>query len=348
MKSILIIRPSAIGDVVMASPMIRVLREAYPGARIVWLAEPAVVDLLRANPELDRIIVWPKGCWRQWLRQGKLLALAKDVRRLAREMRQEHFDLALDAVGLLKSRLLTRLSGARQRIGFQSKEPGRLLMSKIISKGPDSDQMSSEYRFLMESLGLPPGDFHPHIAISDEDRHKAQEVLQSNGLQDRFAVICPFTTRPQKHWFDERWVELAGQITEQLGLPVAILGGPGDIPGSQRICTMAGGTIHDLSGKTSLAQTAAIVSRCSLLVGVDTGLTHMGTAFDRPTIALFGATCPYRQTPNSLTRVLYEKFPCSPCRRSPTCDDQFPCMQAHNAEQILDVARELLQSETAL
>jgi heptosyltransferase-1 len=343
MKSFLVIRPSAIGDVVMASPMIRVLRKAYPKAKIVWLAEPAVVDLLKADPDLDRVIIWPKSQWRTWLLQGRLIAFWRDMLRLRRELRQERFDLALDGVGLLKSRFLARLSGAREKVGFESKEPGRWLMTRVIGKGPRSDRMSSEYRFLMEHLGLPPGDFHPRIFVSDQDRQAAGEILKKCGLYGRYAVLCPFTTRPQKHWFEDRWAALSRRVEADLGLPVAILGGPGDREGSRRICALGGNDIRDLTGKASLSQAAAIIQNCSLLIGVDTGLTHMGTAFDRPTLALFGATCPYRLTANPLTRVLYEKLPCSPCRRSPTCDNQYPCMQAHTVEKVLGVARDLLQ-----
>ncbi len=240
--SILIIRPSAIGDVVMASPMITVLREAYPEARLVWLADPQVRELLEANPALDQVILWSKAQWRQLLRKGRLYTLAREIWRFARALRRERFDLALDAQGLLRSRLLAWLSGARERIGFASREPGRFLMSRIVSKGPESKHMSSEYRHLMTELGLHPGAFAPSIATAPKDRQAAQDLLREIG--DDFVVFAPFTTRPQKHWVEKRWGELARRIYERFGLPVVILGGPGDAKASGRIRSNTGGALR--------------------------------------------------------------------------------------------------------
>ncbi len=344
MRSILIIRPSAIGDIVMASPMIRTLRAAYPKARLVWLAEPQVVELLRHHPDLDEVIVWPKNRWRQLLREGKLLSLRREVAGLRHELRRCRFDLALDAVGLLKSRLIAKLSGARERIGFVSREPGGFLMSKVIPRGPSSKAMSSEYRFMMEHLGLDPGEFRPSLVLAGEDEAAAARLRQARGL-DRYAVLLPFTTRPQKHWFEERWADLARRVRERFDLVPLLLGGPADLAASRRIVQMSGTAIENLTGETTIAQTAALVRHSSLAIGVDTGLTHMGTAFRRPTIALFGATCPYLETPSPQTRVLYHPHPCSPCKRSPTCAGDFTCMQAITVDEVLQTAASLLARE---
>ena len=340
--SILIIRPSAIGDVVMASPMIKVLREAYPEARLVWLAEPQVRDLLSANPQLDEVIIWPKGKWRDLLKRGRLLVLAREIRKLAAALRREKFDLALDVQGLLRSRLLAWLSGARERVGFESREPGRFFLTRVVSRGSGDKRMSSEYFNLMEALDLSPGDFRPEVALSDSYREEAARILRGVGIAGKYAVICPFTTRPQKHWFEERWAALALEIETRFGFPVVVLGGPGDAEGSRRIQSLTGGKAHALAGKSTLGQSAAFVASCELLVGVDTGLTHMGTAFSRPTVALFGATCPYLTTSSPRTRVLYDRQSCSPCRRNPTCEGEFTCMKAITVGQVLDVSRELL------
>ncbi len=97
-----------------------------------------------------------------------------------------------------------------------------------------------------------------------------------------------------------------------------------------------------MAGETSLSQAAALISRARLLVGVDTGLMHMGIAFAVPTIAIFGSTCPYLDTGRDNTRILYKALDCSPCRRRPTCDGRFDCMQEIGVEEVLGNARELL------
>jgi heptosyltransferase I len=340
MKRILIIRPSAAGDIVMASPMIRTLRRSFPEARIVWLAEPSMADLLH-HPELDGVIFWDKGRWRQMLKGGRLLALFREIRSLRRQLRSERFDLVLDAQGLLRSRVLARLSGATRRVGFDSREPGRFLMTEIVSRGPGARRMSSEYRHMMETIGLSVDDFFPELAVKAEDADAMGDRLRAAGIDDGYAVICPFTTRPQKHWFADRWAALAGEIRKRMGLPVVMLGGPNDVSAARSIAIAAENALHDLTGATTLGQSMAVLQDAALIVGVDTGLTHMGTAFGRPTAALFGATRPYLETGRETTAVIYHPRECSPCRRRPTCSGEFDCMAAISVDEALTTVLEI-------
>lgn len=343
MKRILIIRPTAMGDIVMASPMIEVLRRAYPEGHLAWLVDPGLAVLLRDHPGLDEVIPWSKAEWEKLLHGGRWLALTRAVWRLARELRRRRFDLALDVQGLARSRLLAWLSGARERIGFTSKEPGGFLLTRLVSRGPDSDRMSSEYRYMMEILGLDPGTFAPHLAVAEGDRQAAAALLRDAGVVGDYAVLAPFTTRPQKHWFADRWAVLAARIEKDLGLSPVILGGPGDAAAGEAIAREGGGATRSLAGRSPLAVSVAVVAGATLVVGVDTGLTHMGSAFARPTVALFGATCPYRETPSPLTRVLYHYLPCSPCKRTPTCDGRYDCMVALTVDDVTRAASELLR-----
>ncbi|MFZ0612842.1 MAG: glycosyltransferase family 9 protein [Desulfobacterales bacterium] len=344
MKRILIIRPSAIGDIVMASPMIRVLRNSWPQATIAWLADPSVKCLLDHHPALDEVICWSKGYWRQLARQGRLVRLGAEIRTFSKELRQRRFDLALDAQGLLRSRLLAWMSAAATRIGFASKEPGRHLMTRIVSRGPNSKEMSSEYRHLMLTLGLAPGPFAPEIALSPADSAAARRIRAGQGFANGYAVICPFTTRPQKHWIEARWAETTARLATQFNLAVALLGGPQDAAAARRIVGRSGVGITDLTGKTTLGQAAALVEQAALVIGVDTGLTHLGTAFKRPTIALFGATCPYLSTVNRGTIVVYNRLTCSPCKRKPTCAGRYDCMKAIGTADVLQAVHGLLES----
>jgi heptosyltransferase-1 len=344
-RRILVVRPSAIGDVAMASPILPVLRGAFPEAEICWLLEPHIVDVLKSNPCLDRIMVWPKGAWLKLWKSGRLMELLRQMWAFARDLRRERFDLALDIQGLLRSRLLARCSGAPVRIGFDSKEPGRFLMSRIVSRGADSDRMGSEYLHMMKELGCSPGLFHPCLDVDGRDADVALAELGSAGIVSRFLAIAPFTTRQQKHWFEDRWAELAGTTASTLGMQVVVLGGPGDRDAAARICAEAGAGVLSLAGKLTLAQSMAVIRECTLLVGVDTGLTHIGPAFERPTIALFGATCPYLLTSRTNTVVLYHKQPCSPCRRSPTCDGKYMCMQDVTVAEVLECIDRLLPKD---
>ncbi|MGM0677491.1 MAG: glycosyltransferase family 9 protein, partial [Pseudomonadota bacterium] len=155
-------------------------------------------------------------------------------------------------------------------------------------------------------------------------------------------VACPFTTRPQKHWVESAWGRLAVRLQEQFGTRLVLLGGPGDREAAERIAAQAGDAVDNRVGETSLTEAAAVISRAHLLVGVDTGLTHMGPAFNVPTVALFGSTCPYLDTGRDNTVVIYHDLPCAPCKRNPTCQGRFDCMTGITVDEVLGKVDALL------
>ncbi len=334
---ILIIRVSAIGDVVFASPLIKALRRTYPEARLSWLVEPAAAGLLQHNPDLDEVIVWPRAHWRRLWRERKWSALRSEVGRFVRELRARRFDLAIDVQGLLKSALWAWLTGAKQRIGLGAKEGGQWLMTQVVSRDVVSNRIGAEYLHLAQELKLDVGNFAMDLALSEEDEHTARALAPS----DRYAVICPFTTRPQKHWVEARWSGLAQALTTRLGMPVVMLGGPADVEAASRI-TAGNVDIVDRAGHCSLTQSAALIKHASLLVGVDTGLTHMGIAFNVPTVALFGSTCPYLDTTRPNASVIYHALECSPCRRNPTCGGDFTCMKSISIDEVVGAGETMM------
>ena len=341
-RRILLVRTSAIGDIVFASPLVAALRRAYPDAYIAWLAQPECRTLLEHHPGLNEVIDWPKGQWHRLWQQRRLRDLAGEINAFRQLLRSRRFDLALDLQGLLKSGLLTRMSGARERIGLGSREGSRHLMTRAVPRGGNSKRIGSEYLYLAETLGLPVRDFPMEIHYGSQEADFARELIENERLNGGYAVLCPFTTRPQKHWFEPRWAELADRVQEELGLRAVLLGGPADQEAAVRIRGLAAGEPIDLAGRTTLLQAAAMIDRSALLVGVDTGLAHMGIAFGRPSLLLFGSTCPYLDTTRPSARVLYHRMDCSPCKRKPTCDGAFTCMKSIEVDEVLAAASELL------
>jgi heptosyltransferase-1 len=342
-RRILLVRLSAIGDVVMATPLIGALRRSYPGAYIAWLVEPAAAGLLRHNPDLDEVIVWPRGEWRELRRAGRHAAWLGAVRDFARGLRRRRFDLAIDAQGLLKSAWWARLSGARVRIGLGSREGSRWLMTRVIREEGDGARIGSEYLHLARALGLAIDGFGMNVALGQADEAWARDWAGRTGP---YAVFCPFTTRPQKHWFEERWIELAEAVKTRFGLTPVLLGGPGDREAAARM-RAASPLLASEAGELTLARSAALIRHAACLVGVDTGLTHMGVAFGIPTVALFGSTRPYTDPARANARVLFEPLECSPCRRRPTCGGQFTCMRVLEVEAVAGTLGGLLAGGTA-
>ncbi|MDQ9170795.1 glycosyltransferase family 9 protein [Oxalobacteraceae bacterium R-40] len=344
MKRILIVRTSAIGDVVFASPLAHALRQRYPEAHIAWLIEPGLDALIENDPAIDERIIWPKSEWKALWRDGRRLELLRRVLAFRRLLRSKRFDAVLDLQGLLKSGLLAWMTGASRRIGLGSKEGSQYLMTEVVPRGGDSARISSEYLHLAQHLGLPVDDFMPVLHVSAEVEARTLERLAEHGLAPgKYAVFAAFTTRPQKHWFADAWRSLAPLLLRQTGLTPLLLGGPGDVDAA---ADLARGekSIVNMVGKTRLDETVAIIKHAGAVIGVDTGLTHMGIAFDVPTIALFGSTCPYTNTGRSSARVIWLNLPCAPCKRNPTCGGAFTCMRDITPQRVaneLDMALRL-------
>ena len=338
MTRILVVRLSAIGDVVMASGLIPALRARHPDAHLAWLVEPAAAPLLAHNPRLDEVIVWPRGEWLALWREHRYAELWRRLRAFRRGLRERRFDLVLDTQGLLKSAVWGWLSGAPRRISLIGHEHSHRLATERVVPPPDEGlrPIGAEYRHLARHLGAPAGSFRMDLAVGSAPRERARARLPAT----RYAALCPFTTRPQKHWFEDRWQALAVRLLAA-GLTPVLLGGPDDREAAARIAAGVPGLLN-LAGALKLDETVAAIEGAALLVGVDTGLTHMGTALGVPTVALFGSTVPYRDpcTPHSV--VLYEQLACSPCRRHPTCGGRYDCMRAFEADRVADTAMALL------
>lgn len=344
-QRILIIRLSALGDVVMASGLITALQARFPQAQLSWLCEPAAAPLLQHNPRLTKVLVWPRPLWRQMWREGRWHALWTALRAFQTQLRQERYDLVLDAQGLLKSGLCAWLTRAPRRVSLIAREGSRLLVHERVVPPPEGSAMiSSEYRYLARYLGAQDADFRLDLAVGKEARRRAEHIMTDAGAAGPVVVLCPFTTRPQKHWFESYWVELAAALRRH-GLTPMMLGGPADQVAAERIAQQ-GVPIVNLVGQLKLDESVAAIARSELLIGVDTGLTHMGTALGLPTVALFGSTRPYLQTGLPSTVVMYDALPCSPCRRHPTCNGRYDCMRQLTVSRVLDTALSLYQGRT--
>ena len=340
MKRILIVRPSAIGDVVFASPLSASLRKTYPDAYIAWLAEPHIAGLLAADPNLNAVIPWPKSEWKTLWKQKHFWQLGQAVRQFKRTLRSHHFDTALELQGLLKGGILAWLSGAPERISLGGREASDLLATKTYPRAGLPGKMGSEYLFLAEQLGLNTEDFFPHLHFDSATISATRQLQAEHGLSSKpYVVLAPYTTRPQKHWVNYYWSELIGALLAEGYTPV-VLGAQENCSDAQALVSGLAGAV-ELTGKTTLSEAAALIESAALLVGVDTGLTHMGAAFCTPTVAIFGSTCPYREAGRGNFRVLWSGRSCAPCRRHPTCHGAYSCMFDITPAQVMEAIRVL-------
>jgi len=172
------------------------------------------------------------------------------------------------------------------------------------------------------------------VPVGDEERAFAEAFYQKQDLRsDRTVAFCPATSWAIKHWFNDHWAGLADILWRDFGIRAILFGSHADIPLAEDIMRLSSAPIASAVGKTTLKQAAGLMERCLAVVGVDTGLLHIGVALDRPSVGLFG---PHRwkslvQKPNFIW--LAKDFPCSPCRRKPTCEN-IDCMRAITPDDV--------------
>jgi heptosyltransferase I len=347
MKKILIVRLSAIGDVVMSTSILAGLRQAWPGAQFHWLTEDMGGEVLRGNNDLESVIVLPRKRWEKLLRERHYLTFLSEMRQKRREVRAIGADVTIDAQGLLRSALWTKMSGAPMRVGLRSHEGGQFFMTEVVKveRNP-TGRMCNEYRCLLEHFGLPGTPFSMSLRPTDESRAEAFRLIPDGAKRPVF--FYPFTTRVQKHWFNDRWSALASLVVHRMGREVWILGGPSDEEPAREIAKSSGvgEFVKVVAGRDSnLVQKMGLVERAAAGVGVDTGLSHMSLGLGTPTVVLFGSTCGYTDTNPLPGIVLYEKMPCSPCRRHPTCNGDITCMKKISVNAVFAALEKLTENK---
>lgn len=325
-RRILIIRLSALGDVVFATTLLHGLRKAFPAAEIDWLVQPEFAGLLRSQPAIHQVRTWQRREWSALLRAGRWLALWRAIRRFRAELRARDYDWVIDAQGLFKARLLAWLAGGRFRVGPPSKEPGGFLMHAMLEKPGGDLRMGWEHRAYLRQL----------VGVEGEAPQLSRpEGAPQPAVAAAAIALVPFTTRPQKHWPEAHWVELIRRL-HGAGHPLILLGGPADRAAADRILAAlpAGIVVDDRVARTSIVEALQIIADSRAVIGMDTGLTHMGIACDRPTVAIFGSTLPYRDGGRAPMSVEWLGLDCSPCKRRPTCGGAFTCLVELRPERI--------------
>lgn len=346
-KNILIVRLSAIGDVLHCSPLARALREQYPAARISWLVGDKSKDILLGNPFLDEIVVWDKDAWRKLLTTD-LSAAYRSMRILAKTLQHERYDLVVDVHGQLIPGLITWQSGAPLRAGFSNaKELAPLFYNRKAKRKYDLP-ITQQYLGVMAALGI----FEYNrtgmiMPVAPENHEKAASLWQKHkiGATDKVIVLNPATTWMTKCWPPDYFAQLGNYLLQETGIKILLTGAKSDIPLTSQIRAKISGDVVDLAGSTSLKDFAAIAQKCALCVTGDTGPLHIAAAVGTPTLSLFGPTDPQVYMPLGEQHAsLLTPATCRLCRKR-KCD-KFICMEQIEPQMVYQEAMKLLRRNT--
>ena len=284
LQRVLIVKLGSLGDIAHALPLADALRAALPRTYLGWAVKSGLADLLQGNPNLDAV----------YRLEGKSIGA---VLSLGRTLRAERFDAALDAQGLFVSGVVARLSGVGLRVGLdRNREGNALWLTHPVVPAKGRVHITQALLGFCEALGLPRLSPRPQAYLAQGEAARAEELLADGNAGPRIGFIVGAST-PDKAWPQERWAELARLAAAQGAWPI-LLGGPAEVETASAIMREAGGAVRlDLTGKTPLRVLAATLARCAVVVGGDSGPTHLAVAVGTPVVGLYGVTDPARTGP---------------------------------------------------
>lgn len=288
-RSICLIKPSALGDVVQTLPVVESLAQHFPAAHITWVIREELADLVRGHAAVAEILMMPR---RPSLRAWGLLL---------RTLRSRRFDWCLDLQGLLRSAAMTMATGAPVKIGYETAREGSHLTVHGLVPGTDRPTPPAiRNRRFLEWLGLSGNLESSGIALSNMDREFAMANL-ANLPRPLFAIQCGAQWET-KRWPVEKFSRLAVRAIETWGGGIVLLGSPGERPlvaelerSVRESCP--GASLANLSGRTTLKQLAAVLEHTDFLISNDSGPLHLADAHGLPSLGLFTCTDAIRSGP---------------------------------------------------
>jgi heptosyltransferase-1/heptosyltransferase-2 len=339
-NKILIIKPSSLGDVATTLPLLCDLRSAHPHAQIDWLLHPAFNALVEKHDALHALLPFDRKKLGAWFYKPSSF---KALRRLLRTLRKTKYDAVIDAQGLLRSAIFTRLTSAPIRIGFgDAREAAPLAYTHKVWLPEGGKKMLAVDR--MRALGKPlhtlpqtPAEFR--LPLQPAAVEKAAALLPA----DDFVTVIPGARWNTKRWPLDRYTQIVQNLLAQ-GDTVLLLGSPDEQP----LCDQIEAALHskssallNLAGKTDLATMSALLARTRLLIANDSGPLHVAAALATPAVALYGPTNPAFVGPHGqLQNVLRHDVPCFPCRHR-DCSHH-SCMNGLTTDAVWQKTTELL------
>lgn len=336
-RNILVIKLRHIGDVLLSTPVLRALREAYPDAQLTMLVNRGTEGILAHNPDVSEVLCIEKGSWDAQLR-------------FVQALRRRAFDCVIDLTDGDRSAVISLATGASIRVGFNAEHRWRGLLYSAVATPRPTDQHRVEYDLCaLRHLGLDPKPGTPVLHVSQSEEVVVETWLREAGLPSSkeappLLLLQPGARYSLKVWPHERFVELADRLAERFSCRILLGGDQREREIAEQIARKMRDAPKVVAGKFSLLQFAALVKRCALFVGNDGGAMHIAAAMGTPVVALFGPTYPRRWGPRGgPAQVIYKGLDCRACYH-PTClrgDDS--CMQQITVDEVFAAASRMLE-----
>ena len=345
---ILILRLSAVGDVVRTLPAVKALKEHTPSSAFTWIVEEPSQAFLESQTEIDEVILFPRRRWTKGIKSlGGMWRTIREMVRFIIDLRKRRFDVVLDFHGILKSGLLSFLSGSPKRIGYDRKstKEWNFLFSNVKVKLP-KERISRFQRnlTLLQGIGLEVKEFNYKLHIPLKDQQYVESFFKNGSapLQRPLIAIHPGTSPKAifKRWMPDQYAQLADRLVLESNASILFTWGVEELEWVKRIQKkMKEPSL--LGPKTeSLTQLGEVYRHCDLYIGGDTGPMHIASLMGIPAVVIYGPTDPIENEPFWNHIKVRKDVGCSPCHEY-SCRE-LVCIKTISADEVFKATREIL------
>lgn len=347
-KKFLVIRLSAIGDVIRTLPAIKALKEYLPSCSITWITEEPSISLLKIQPEINEVILFPRRRWTEGIRSIKtLIRTLYEMYDFVSIIRKKKFDVVLDFHGILKSGIISFISGAPLRIGFDRgyvKEFNFIFSNLRVRLEEERISRIKRNFLLLNALGLRISKYNSNLYIPLEDREYIESFFNSLDIVIKRPLIAihPGTSPKTKYkrWNKNNYSKLSDQLIRELNATVIFTWGEDELEWVEEIRSEMIET-SILAPKTdSLTKLAEIFRRSDLYIGGDTGPMHIASMVGTPVVVIYGPTDPIINEPMGYHKKVRKEVGCNPCREK-SCK-RLICLDNIKVEDVFNAAKEIL------
>lgn len=339
-KNVLVVKLSAIGDVIHALPVSYAIKETFPAAKLTWVAEAPAYPLLQANPFIDRLVLFKKKEMR-----SSFGGFFRNIGPLRRDLKKERYDVSLDLQGLFKSAMIVKLAGAPLRLGTcNMRELSDRVSRPVI--GPNSNgHIVERYLDVARAIGCRVDEVRFPVEISERDQNAARLIMEKSGarLANSYAIFVIGANWPNKRWPSASFAKLGDWLYERNIVPILAGSGAVDEQIAREIESLSEIPPINIVGKTDLLRLAYILKNAALVVGGDTGPVHLAAGVGTDTIMLMGPTDANRNGPyGQKENALEVERPCRYCWKR-ACPKGFDCLSAISVDRVIKKAQDILR-----
>lgn len=325
--------PNWIGDFVMATPLLKDLRKAFPQAFITALCQGACSQLLEKDPHVDLCLTFNKAFSR------------KEKKNLLKKIKEQAYDWGILTTNSFSSAYFMWRTHATRRVGFR-KDLRHLFLSDSLyfPNNKKTQHLVTTYKELLTPLGCKISSTTPYLIVPSEEKLAVKEQFLSKDLDPQLPLIGinpGAAYGSAKCWPPERFRALIEKLNQDLSASILLFGDHSSSKMIHSICDGMPKNVLNLAGKTNLRQLVALIASCRLVLSNDSGPMHLAYASQTPVLVIFGSTDPVVTGPYKMGEVIYKQVDCSPCFKR-TCPIDFRCMLRIEVEEVFEKMKKML------